>query len=60
MLKGTEELTKTQREIRLIEAHEAAGLELERIRMLLEHQLGVEVRNNEFGDPYIEVNERSA
>jgi hypothetical protein len=46
---------------RLLDAHEATSLQLEWIRLILEHQFGVEVTNNEFGDPYIrEVNERSA
>jgi hypothetical protein len=45
---------------RLLDAQEATALQLEAIRMLLEHQLGVEVRYNEFGDPYISEPKRSA
>jgi hypothetical protein len=46
--------------VRLLDASEATVIHLEAIRMLLEHQTGVSVKNNEFGDPFIEVNERSA
>jgi hypothetical protein len=46
--------------VRLMDACENTVRHLEAIRMLLEHQAGVSVEYNEFGDPYIEVNERSA
>jgi hypothetical protein len=55
-----EDMTTTEREMRLLEYAGLAAGELERIRLLLEYQFGVEVRYNEFGDPYVEVNEGSA
>jgi hypothetical protein len=43
---------------RLLEAAENAALELERLRLLKEHELGVRIEYSD-GDPYVKVTERS-
>jgi hypothetical protein len=48
---------EAQRMLRLVDACENIAAELERLRLLKEHELGVRVEHAD-GDPYVKVIER--
>jgi hypothetical protein len=50
------EMNEAQLMSRLLEAAENAALELERLRLLNEHELGVRLEYSD-GDPYVKVTE---
>jgi hypothetical protein len=54
MMRDMEEM---QRMLRLVEACKNIATELERLRLLKEHELGVRVEHED-GDPYVKVGEK--
>jgi hypothetical protein len=50
-------LDELERMLRLVDALENIAIEMERLRVLKEHELGVRLEYGEGGDPYVPVSE---